>query len=201
MSHALSEAGAFGLPLSLVRFSSLLRRRSKACAGFTLVEMMVTLAVAMILAMLAVPNFHRQLLSHRLDVAKQGWWEAFTTARMAAVRGNMPSELCTPSNNGSASLSQACPAGVGAVVRLAGSQPIVVRAPLAGLDATVTVHGAPVALRFDGNGLAHAVNGLAPYSGVVLDLCSPGLSADNHRQISVAAGAIVTTATTTGACP
>lgn len=198
-----SEAGSCRLPSFSLPTHHLfvLPRRVCPCAGFTLIEMMVTVAVALVLTLLAVPSFHHQLLTHRLEAVSQSWSDAYTTARMAAIRGNSPSAVCAPTGNGADSLGQACPAGLGAVVRLAGTQVVVVRAPMPGLDASLALHGDPLALRFDGNGLAHAVGQLAPYSGVVLDVCSPGLANDNHREIRLAAGSIVSVATTSGACP
>ncbi|MGN6790535.1 MAG: GspH/FimT family pseudopilin [Rhodanobacteraceae bacterium] len=47
-------------------FVSRLRARCRAC-GFTLVELMITLAVAAILAMIAVPSFKRVLVSTNLS--------------------------------------------------------------------------------------------------------------------------------------
>jgi len=54
--------------------------------GFTLIEMMVTLAVATILALIAVPSFHSLIDKARLRGATDGIVSLLNTARASAVK-------------------------------------------------------------------------------------------------------------------
>lgn len=63
-------------------------------SGFTLVELMVTLAVAAILATMAAPSFTALLNSNRLGGAANELVAALQTARMEAVRRNARVLVC-----------------------------------------------------------------------------------------------------------
>lgn len=201
MPHFLPEAGRFRPSSPFLSDVSLSPFRGvRGFRGFTLVELMTTVAIAIILTLIAVPTFHRQIVSHRLNVVSGAWSEAFAVARMAAIRGNTAAQVCSSATNGTDALGQACPTGVAGVVQWAGNQPVIVRAPLVGLDEHLRLSGTPVALRFDGNGVAHALGQSAPYTGLVLDVCSTEVSVDNHRQVSLAAGTLLTSSVSNGGC-
>jgi len=58
----------------------------RASAGFTLVELMVVVAVMAVLAAIGVPSFRDMLLNQRLATAAQGFGSALSFARMEAIQ-------------------------------------------------------------------------------------------------------------------
>ena len=68
-------------------------------SGFTLVELMVTLAVLVILAAIAAPNFARMIAENRTTSAANEFLGMLQTARSEAVRLNRPVRL-EPSGTG-----------------------------------------------------------------------------------------------------
>ncbi|GAA5217003.1 GspH/FimT family pseudopilin [Corallincola platygyrae] len=63
-------------------------------SGFTLVELMVTLAIAVILATLAAPSFIDSLESSRAKSASNDIHKAFQLARGEAVARKIPTTVC-----------------------------------------------------------------------------------------------------------
>jgi type IV fimbrial biogenesis protein FimT len=67
-------------------------------AGFTLVELMVTLAIVVLLASLAVPGFQTLLVSRRLEAATDTLASDFRFARAEAVKRSARVSICASSN-------------------------------------------------------------------------------------------------------
>lgn len=63
-------------------------------SGFTLVELMVTLAVAAILLTLAVPNFRDFLLNNRLTATANDFIAAANLARSEAIKRGRDATIC-----------------------------------------------------------------------------------------------------------
>ncbi len=66
--------------------------------GFTLVELMVTIAVMVVLAMIAVPTFDNVRLSNRLGAYASDLVAASQLARSEAIKRNAQVTLCASSN-------------------------------------------------------------------------------------------------------
>lgn len=196
-------AGDVGVP---VERCAPARRRG----GFTLVELMVTVAVAAILITIAVPSFSNAIASNRLNSAANEIVGALNTARMEAIQRNAGVQFCSnnaASNTTVDTLASACATSGAAVEALNNGVPVAVRAVPTGLTSPVQLSGNIAAIRFNGQGLGFQPSAPGtPFDSTasntpVADICVSTLKADNHRVISMAAGSVVTTTTTTGNCP
>lgn len=73
-------------------------RESRAQRGFTLVELMITIAIVAILAMLAVPSFTEMVLGSKLSSLANNFVASAQLARSEAIKRNAPVNLCASSN-------------------------------------------------------------------------------------------------------
>ncbi len=178
--------------------------------GFTLIELMVTIAVAAVLIAIAVPSFRTLTVSNALTTAANDMVGALNLTRMEAIKLNATTQFCgnTTATNGTDTLGAACGSNSGSVVMLqtGSTAAIQVRAAAMGIQNQVQLASAGItAVRFGGEGLGYlastAGTSTAPYSGNVADICSTQISSGNHRVISIATGAIITVTSTTGSCP
>jgi prepilin-type N-terminal cleavage/methylation domain len=174
--------------------------------GFTLVELLITVTIAVVLIMIAVPSFKSIILSNKLTTTANDLVLAINSARMEAVKRNASTQLCSNSaaSNTSDTLGTKCGTETGAVYVLVGGSPATAATVLAGISGIATpiqLSGNVQALRFNGQGLAQAVSTAGPYNGVVADICTGQMSSDNHRQITMTAGSALATASSSGACP
>jgi len=171
--------------------------------GFTMVELLITIAVAAVLIVIAVPSFRNITLSNKLTTAANDVISAINVARMEAVKRNANTQLCSNSAsvNTADALGKACTTEIGAVYAMSGAAATPVLAGTPGITGAVQLKGDMKAIRFSGQGLGQAVGTAGPYSGKVADICTSQMSADNHREIWMTAGSILETRKTTGACP
>ncbi len=70
--------------------------------GFTLVELMITVAIAAIVLTLAVPSLEWTINANRLSAAANELVNALQTARMEAIRRNRRTVVCLSGNAGAA---------------------------------------------------------------------------------------------------
>jgi len=178
-------------------------------AGFTLVELLITMAVAAILLVIAVPSFRSLIASNELTTAANEMIGSLNLARMEAIKRNTYTQFCSDSasNNTSDTLGTECTsAGAGAVAVLAtASSALEVTAVPPRLTPPVQLHGHIVAIRFDANGLGYQAGTSTPYTSPtaspLADICTSSISTDNHIQIYMTTGTILTTTPASGACP
>jgi len=171
--------------------------------GFTLIELMITVAVAAVLLMIAVPSFRNITLSNRLNTAANDLVNAISVARMEAIKRNTSTQFCSnsASANTNDTLGSACNAEAGAVWAMSSSTLNRVLASPVSLVPPVQVNGDLIALRFSAQGQARMVGATAPFNDVVTDICTSQMGSDNHRVIRMTAGSILATTTTSGDCP
>lgn len=175
-------------------------------AGFTLVELMVTIFVAAILMAIAVPSFQHIATSSRLTTTANSLVSALHAARMEAVKRNADVEFCGTVDGGSGDLKIACgTTQPGAVYALVGT---------ASAASAVQVQAAPVisaaslqwkkvnAITFSAQGLGQKAGDAQPaYTGTVAVVCSTAISSDNLRVVTMTTGSILATDKSTGTCP
>jgi type IV fimbrial biogenesis protein FimT len=79
--------------------------------GFTLIELMVTIAIAAILIAMAVPSFQSMLVNNRMSAATNGLFNALNYARNAALTGNTTVLVCPVGAFGSTACGANWPSG------------------------------------------------------------------------------------------
>ena len=180
--------------------------------GFTLVELMITVAVAAVLVMIAVPSFNNIINANRLSTAANEIVGALNVARMEAIKRNAGTQFCSDlaGNNNTDTLGAACSGstqgGPGAVVALTNGTPatVQVRTSSAALTLPVQLSGNVTAIRYTGQGLGYnaTLSSSSLYSGTIATVCTTALSSNNVIVINMTTGSIVSAAApTTGTCP
>jgi type IV fimbrial biogenesis protein FimT len=176
------------------------RRRSM---GFTLIELMVTLTVAVILIAIAIPSFNYLTVSSKLTTVSNGLVTALNTARMEAIKRNNLVTVCSNTGNGADTLGTACGTQAGAVyATLPNANATLVSAGIVGITPPISIQNF-IRLNFSGQGLGETVGSNAPYTGRVADIYTNQISSNNHRCVYITTGSVVRTCTvtSTGACP
>lgn len=72
--------------------------------GFTLIELMITLAVVIILAAIALPNFRNMILNSRLSSATNALHNALVIGRLHAIETQHPVTICPFPDSASSTL-------------------------------------------------------------------------------------------------
>lgn len=176
-------------------------------SGFTLLELLVTIAVAGVLLAIAVPSFKDTIISSRLTAASNSFASSLAQARMEAIRRNASVQFCGSSSagNGADTLGSACAASAGAVYALSnGASAMIQDAP--SLPAGVSLGPTGIAaLRYGSQGTAQSPTTGSLFTGLVADIYSDRISTNNRRCVYIAAGGgVVTTCKYTnlgGGCP
>lgn len=128
--------------------------------GFTLVELMVTIAIVAILAAIAYPSFESTMRSNRVATATNELLASFALARSEAIRSPGGAQICT-STSGTACTDSAWEQGWIVWIDLNGNQAIdtaagdrVVRysQPRQGVSIQVPAGVANTRIRFDQRG-------------------------------------------------
>jgi type IV fimbrial biogenesis protein FimT len=175
--------------------------RRPGSRGFTLMEMMFTVAVAGVILAVAVPSFQTMIANNRLTTQATEIVAAMNFARSAAISSNKSVWFCRVNLE----VSSNCAGSAGEwdffIVRDASA--VLRRGALADYSGTVSFESDLTGDRitFTPDGLAH--NGVATgplVSDNELTICSSKVSGDNMRVITVGAGSRMSTTKDSGSC-
>lgn len=86
-------------------------QRSKSQRAFTLIELMVTIAIAAVLMTIAVPSMTSFLGNNRVAATTNTLVHSLQVARAEAIKRSMPAGVCT--SNDPTSAAATCDAGAG----------------------------------------------------------------------------------------
>lgn len=74
-------------------------------AGFTLLELMVTISIMAIIAGVAVPSYQNLIENNLMRTASHAFYDSLVLARSEAVKNNLPVAVCKSANSSSCATS------------------------------------------------------------------------------------------------
>ncbi|WP_269141066.1 GspH/FimT family pseudopilin [Steroidobacter gossypii] len=173
------------------------RRAARSILGFTLVELMVTIAIAGILLAVAVPSFNQLMVTNRLTAQANEMVAAMNFARSEAIKRNTRISFCRASSSTATNCAATAASwrnwivtqGDGTVVRRG-----VVNTFEGGISVQSTLTGDRVT--FGADGLART--GTAIITNQRISICAPRDRAG--RRVVLGAGSRLSTESYTGSC-
>ena len=173
--------------------------RSGFQQGFTLIELMVTVAILAILATLAAPSFNDAILSNRLTSFANNFVASATLARGEAVKRNAAVKLCRSSDGAACAASGGWQQGwivfndIDDDGTLDSTEALIQRQQALATDYSFTGNVYVIAFQSVGVGATNAT----------LKLCRATPTAGSQeREVSVSAtGRVSVTKKTAGVCP
>ena len=157
--------------------------KARASRGFTLVELMVTVAVFAIVAAMAAPAMQAMVTASRLNGASEELVTALQLARSEAIRRNARVMVCSSADGATCSGSGDWSRWIVTGPDNAAGTVDIIRDQSANADLQLSGPGAGI--QFNPSGLIRAQQGLT--------VCSPSTDvSDNQRVISVLISGVVT---------
>lgn len=175
------------------------RRRIGRARGFTLVELLITIAVVAITLGIGVPSFQEMTVRNRLMTQTNEILTAINLARSEAVKRNRTVTLCRADD----ASATAC-AGTGTWehwIILAGADNVVRRGspPRFGNSMSVTSSLPGGELRLSPDGLARTSAGALANAQSIM-VCATNGPAENRRQVVLGAGSRLSVTKSSGTC-
>ena len=173
--------------------------------GFTLVELMVTVAVAAILISVAVPSFRNMIISNRLSTISSDLADVMSLARSESIKRNRPITFC----RASAANKHVCSTGKiwsHWIIKqnMDSSEPddVISRGSISSYNGSIEVTTANLTdskISFSTDGLARS--NAAPLSSARITVCTTSGIADPIRHTNIGAASKVTITKDSGDCP
>jgi type IV fimbrial biogenesis protein FimT len=177
-------------------------KSGKNCAGFTLVELLITITVAAVLLAIAVPSFQTTLVRSRLATQANDLIAGINLARSEAIKGNRTTFFCRTTSDTATACANAAGNWTFWIVR--DSTTVLRRGVVKTYGGTLTVTStlASDMATFSGDGLRYSgsSSGGLIANGLITVKAS-NVSSENLRCIRLGAGSRNLTQTATGACP
>lgn len=172
-----------------------------AHAGFTLIELMITVVVAAVLVGIAIPSFRNIIASNRLVTQTNELVGALTLARSEAITRNRTMTFCRASSDS----ASACTGSAGNwgfwIIR--NSSGVVLRRgsiPTYGGALRVTSTLTADTVTYSSDGLARNGTSATLLGTQALRVCVSTTSTQNIRTVTPGLGSRLSTATSSGAC-
>lgn len=167
-------------------------RRRRACArGFTMIELLVAIAVAALLFAIGVPMFRDASLGGRLSAAANDLLASVQLARSEAIKRNVAVRLCASSDGAT------CAAGGGweqGWIVLDADDNVIQKQPALPVGFRMTQSGGTTEIAFQPIGIGA--------NAAVITVCRSDPLGSQERVLSVrATGTAQVTNTTAGVCP
>ncbi len=159
--------------------------RHASIKGFTMVELMVVVAIVAVVASVAVPSFKKMVTGSGVRAAVNDWTLAMQTARSEAVRQRTPVILCPSADGATCATTSVGAFAQGWIVQVVGSATIlqdyppvdrvtmtVVNAAGTGVAGSITFlpNGLPIGT-FGGYRVIVAENSASPDSTLTRNIC------------------------------
>ena len=172
----------------------------KTQCGFTLVELMTSVAVVAITLGIAVPSFNAMIMTNRLATQTNDIIATITYARSEAIKRNRTVTLCRAESAAENDCGDAGPWEQWLVRDPAGN--VIRRGSFAEPDDPVSVTSSlpETTLMFSPDGFARTDAG-ALANGQTILVCVPNAPAENRRQVTLGAGSRISLTKDAGDCP
>lgn len=169
---------------------------SRRACGFTIIELMITVAVASILLAIAVPSFNQMIVSGRLTTQANEMVGAMSMARSEAIRRNASVTLCRADSDTTTNCVTATGNWQNWIIRTNGGT-VVRRGPVNTFNGTLVMTSTLVT-----DQVVFGPDGLANTGGVerAIRVCSRRATQANVRRIVMGAGSRMSTQTASEAC-